>query len=215
MRLYSTLLSANGRKPIILSKLLGKELEYVEINVYQGQGRSPDFLAIQPTGKIPVLVDGQHILSESNAILLYIADKSRPSPYMGTSLGDRYKIYQWLFWESSQWQPILTDLLRQHVGHLLLPALVPKPNNSPKWEDGTLQKQLQYLDNALSSTGFLVGEHLTVADISVVGMMTYFQAMDFPFEKTPHLKRWFDGIQALDAWKETQVSPWKGKESLD
>ena len=72
--LHTTPLSANGRKPLALSHQLGLAPEIRLVNVYRGEGRTPGFLAINPLGKIPVLVEGDLTLAESNAILVYIAE---------------------------------------------------------------------------------------------------------------------------------------------
>lgn len=72
--LYTTPLSANGRKVVALSRHLGLDPEIVEVNVYAGMGRTPEFLGRNPWGKVPTLVDGDLTLWESNAILQYITE---------------------------------------------------------------------------------------------------------------------------------------------
>ena len=72
--LYSTPQSANGRKPLAVCNYLGLAPEVRLVDVYRGQGRAPDYLAIHPLGQVPALVDGELVLWESNAILQYIAD---------------------------------------------------------------------------------------------------------------------------------------------
>jgi|SRR5271157_435630 len=72
--LYTTPLSANGRKVLAVSHHLGLAPEIRLVNVYRGEGRSAKYLAINPSGKIPTLVDGEFTLYESNAILQYLSE---------------------------------------------------------------------------------------------------------------------------------------------
>jgi len=74
LTLYSTALSANGRKVLAVSRYLELEIDVRVVNVYRGEGRAAEYLAINPTGKIPTLVDGDFTLYESNAILQYICE---------------------------------------------------------------------------------------------------------------------------------------------
>ena len=74
LKIYATPLSANGRKVLAVSRHLGLNADIHEVNVYRGEGRTPQYLAINPSGKIPTLIDGEFVLTESNAILLYLAE---------------------------------------------------------------------------------------------------------------------------------------------
>lgn len=74
-KLYTHPHSANGRKVLAIINYLKLKPEIIPINVYTGEGQKSDYLKINPFGKIPTLVDGEFILWESNAIMLYIADK--------------------------------------------------------------------------------------------------------------------------------------------
>jgi glutathione S-transferase len=121
LKIYATPLSANGRKVLAVGRRLGLKPEIYDINVYRGEGLSPKYLAINPSGKIPTLVDGEFVLSESNAILLYLAEAHGANHLWSTDSKQRSRIAQWLFWESAHWQPTLIALLSELVGHRLLP----------------------------------------------------------------------------------------------
>src|SRR5262245_49524252 len=102
MKLYTTAKSANGRKPLALVHLLGlvDRVEIVDVDVYEGAGRAPAYLALNPSGRIPTLVDDAFVLVESNAILTYLAERyggARPTPER------RAEILAWMFWEASAW----------------------------------------------------------------------------------------------------------------
>lgn len=209
LKLYATPLSANGRKTLAVIRHLHIDAEVHSVDVYRGEGRSREYLAINRHGKIPFLVDGEFVLSESNAILLYLAER-----YGGERLwppGDarsRGKIAQWLFWESAHWQPALIALLSPIVGHRLLPEKVPAPQALPEWRSPPAASVLDTLEAACARQAFIAGSELTLADYSIAGMMTYFKATAFPGERFPNICAWYARIEALEAWQFTQSPLW-------
>jgi glutathione S-transferase len=207
--LYSTPLSANGRKVLAVCHQLDLRPEIRLVNVYQGEGRTPGYLAVNPTGKIPTLVDGEFTLSESNAILQYISEAYGDFRLFSRDPKERAGIASWLFWESAHWQPALISVLAPFVGHKLRPEISPAPSDAPDWGDGQLRPLLARLDAQLRGHTFLAGNTLAIADFSVGGMMTYFRAAEFPFADFPDLAAWYERLEALDAWQRTAADPWK------
>jgi glutathione S-transferase len=206
--LYTTPLSANGRKVLVLTQHLGLEPEIRWVNVYRGEGRTPAYLAIHPSGKIPALVDGEFVLWESNAILQYVSEVYGGFRLSSRDPRQRADIARWLFWEAAHWQPALTSVLSAFVGHRLLPDMLPAPAGPPDWADPQLEPLLGLLGAHLANRSFLVGASLSIADLGVAGMMTYFRAAAFPFERFPALAAWFARIESLEAWMDTAVAPW-------
>ena len=207
--LYTTPLSANGRKPLALAHALGLEPEIRLVNVYAGEGRSPAFLAISPLGKIPALVDGDFALLESNAMLVYVAEQYGGSRFWSADPRARAGILRWLFWEASAWQPALSTVLAPCVGHRLLPGVLPAPSAPPDWKDPQLAPLLALLDAELARSAFLCGSELTIADLSVAGMTTYFRFAGFPGADWPNLGSWLARIEALEAWKASSDPLWR------
>lgn len=208
LALYTTPLSANGRKVQAVARHLGLEVDVCLIDVYQGEGQAAEYLAINPSGKIPTLVDDKITSSESNAILVYLAESYGSLQLFSRDPAERATILSWLFWESAQWQPALIPVLAAFVGHKLRPDAVPAPPRQPDWRDPQLDPLLQRLETQLRSRSFLAGAELTLADFSVAGMATYFRTAGFPFAAFPHLEAWYQRIEALDAWRATAVSLW-------
>lgn len=208
LALYTTPLSANGRKVLAVSRQLGLEPRVHPVDVYRGEGRSPEYLAINPSGKIPTLVDAELTLTESNAILLYLADAYRGGDLLGRDPADRARVASWMFWEAAHWQPALTGVLAPAVGHRLRPDALPEPEAPPDWSAGALAPLLERLETALGERAFLTGDAPTLADFSVGGMTTYFRACGFPSAAHPRIAAWLDRLDALDAWRETRVPPW-------
>ena len=207
--LYTTPLSANGRKPLALCHALALEPEIRLVNVYAGEGRSPEFLAINPLGKVPALVDGGFRLVESNALLVYIAEQHGGSRFFAAEPRARAEILRWLFWEASAWQPALSAVLAPCVGHRLAPQHVPAPSAPPDWRSPQLAPLLAHLDAELARRAFLCGSELTIADLSVAGMTTYFRQAGFPAGAWPNLSAWLARIEALEAWKSSSDPLWR------
>jgi glutathione S-transferase len=208
LALYATPLSANGRKVLAAAHHLGLAPEIHLVDVYRGEGRNPEFLAIHPSGKIPVLVEDGFVASESNAILIYLCEAHGENRLWSTEPRARAAIARWLFWEAAHWQPALIGVLAPFVGHALLPDAVPAPVAAPAWDDASLAPLLATLESRLATHSFLAGDALTIADLSVAGMMTYFRAARFPFPEWRHLGDWYARIEALPAWRATETELW-------
>jgi glutathione S-transferase len=208
LTLYSTALSANGRKVLAVSRHLELDIEVRLVNVYRGEGRDAGYLAINPTGKIPTLVDGDLTLYESNAILLYLSEAHAGCRLWSRDPKLRARMARWLFWESAHWQPALAALLSACVGHRLLPNVVAAPATPPDWNAAAFAPLMNVLQATLSASPFLVGDALSIADFAVAGMTTYFAAAGFPFKKYPAFDAWYRRIETLDAWRATREPLW-------
>jgi glutathione S-transferase len=215
LRIYATPLSANGRKVLAVSRQLELHAEVHLIDVYQGEGRTPEYLEINPSGKIPALVDGEFKLFESNAILMYLAEAHGRCRLWSDEAQARSGIAQWLFWESAHWQPILSAVLAEWVGHRLLPQRIARPRAAPDWSSAALQPLLKTLEETLGSRRFLTGPELTIADFSVAGMTTYFKANGFPFQDFPAVSRWYAHLHELDSWRATESPLWAPNSAAD
>jgi glutathione S-transferase len=209
LTLYATPLSANGRKVLAAAHHLGLDAEIRLVNVYRGEGRTPDYLAVNPTGKIPLLVEDGFLLTESNAILQHLAEVHGGFRLSSHDPRDRARIASWLFWEAAHWQPTLIPFLAPLVGHLLLPEAVPAPAGEPDWASAPLQPLLAHLEARLDKRPFLAGDAPTIADFAVGGMTTYFRAAGFPFVAWPRFAAWHARLERLDAWRATAMAPWK------
>jgi glutathione S-transferase len=81
---------------------LGADFETVNVSLIKGEHRSPEFLKINPAGKLPVLVDGDLVLTESIAIVLYLAEKYADKGLIPVDLADRAQFYRWLLFATTE-----------------------------------------------------------------------------------------------------------------
>ena len=205
--LYTTPLSANGRKVLAVSDHLGLEPDVKLVDVYAGEGRSTEYLAIHPLGKIPALVDGRLTVWESNAILQYLVEAHGGNRLWSREAKARAAIARWLYWETSEWQPALVQVLTGFVAREmgLLPEDTPVTLN---WVDPRFRAQAEFLEGHLRGREYLAIDELTIADFSVAAMMMYVRRAFFPFSEFPAIAAWYERIEALDAWRATAVPPW-------
>lgn len=204
--LYTTALSANGRKALAAVRHLALDLEVVEVNVYRGEGQSAAYRALNPLGKIPTLVDGDFVLWESNAILAYLSDAYGGGALLGKTARERADVLRWMFWEGSHWQPALIRVLAPRVGQVLFST--PGEPVTPPWDDAELGVSLRLLGSVLQSRRFVCGDEISAADFAVAGMTTYFGAAGFPEEAHPSIAAWLRRMDDLPAWASTAVAPW-------
>ena len=207
--LYTSNLSANGRKVLAVSQHLGLMPEVNEVNVYEGEGSAETYRTLNPFGKIPTLVHDDFVLWESNAIIQYIDDAFGESRLSGDTPRARADVARWLFWEAAHWQPAITTVLAAHVGHVLLPQYVPVPTQTPEWDYDGFLPLIHVLEAHLADRTYLVDNTLTLADFSVAAMMTYFQVGQFPFIRYPAVTRWYESLSSLAAWQQTAVKLWQ------
>jgi len=199
--LYTTPISANGRKVLAAVHHLGLEPEIRLINVYKGEGRSPAYLAINPSGKIPTLVDGDLTLWESNAILQYLSEAHGDYRLWSREPKRRADIARWLYWEASQWQPSFVPILSDFVKHAFLLQGPAADNPQVDWGNAQFQAVAKLLDGHLSGRAFIAGDELTLADFSVGAMMMYVRPAGFPFDVFPNIGAWFDRFERVPAWQ--------------
>lgn len=211
--LYTTARSANGRKPLVVSRHLGLDPErllVVEVDVYRGEGRSPEYLAINPWGKIPTLVDGDLTLWESNAIAQYLSEAYGDWRLSARDPRVRADIARWLFWEASRWQPALVPLLTDHVGLLLRGRIEEAEAVEVAWSDPGFRTLASFLDRHLTKRETLVGDELTLADVCVGAMLMYVRRTRFPFAELPALAAWYERLASIEAWQATAIAPFEG-----
>src|SRR4249920_1595960 len=165
MKLYFDPVTVNCRKIVAGLNLLGMEYEPVKVDYFTQGQKKPEYLAINPNGSLPTLVDGDFVLWESNAILQYAADKGNKSAYYPTDLRTRADINRWLLWEANQWFPACYVYL---VENLVKPLLKAKLDaavleaNAPKFH-----LLAGILEERLGKQPWIAGRTVTIADIAI------------------------------------------------
>lgn len=191
MRLYTYVGSANGYKIELLLALLGRPYERVEVGIFAGESRTPEFLAKNPAGRIPVLEldDGTH-LPESNAILWHLA---RDTDFMPRTVGQQDRALAWLMFEQSEVEPVIGSA-RFWIQTGRDRARSDELARRLAWGKQTLE----LLDRELKDRAFLVGDRVSVADLAIYAYTHLAPEIDLPLGT--HLAAWCDRIAKLPGY---------------
>jgi glutathione S-transferase len=206
MKLYGFPPSPNTWKVRAVAAHLGLPLEFEFVDLTKGQSRTPEYLALNPTGRTPVLVDGDFTLWESTAIMQNLASRKRNSLWPDDAR-KRADIMRWQSWQLAHWGNEACD-------PLLFERLVKKLLNLGPPDDAAVAKGLEcfnrearVLDAHIAKQPYLVGREVTLADFSVAAPLFHAQAAEMPLAPYRHVQDWFGRIAALPAWRETAPQP--------
>jgi glutathione S-transferase len=139
---------------------LGVDFDAISVNLAAGEHRRPEFLKLNPTGKIPVLIDGDLVLSESVAIVKYLAEKYPDRGLLPTSLQDRAEVDRWLLFTATELEQPLWRITRHR-------SLYPVNDRSPAdvaLASREFKEMAAIAEQRLRDRQFVVGDRVTVAD---------------------------------------------------
>ena len=161
LRLYDNHLSGNGYKPRLLLAHLGRTYERVEVDSLKGETRTPEFLARNPNGRIPVLeLDDGTCLAESNAILFYLAEGS---PFLPADRLGRALALQWMFFEQYSHEPYIA-VARHWIQHLEMTES--QRAQLPDRQEGG-RAALAVMERHLGESDWFGGDAMCIADLAL------------------------------------------------
>lgn len=204
MKLYHFPLSPNARRVQLTALQLGVKFDEDQVlDITKGEHKTADFMAINPNGMIPAMVEGNLKLWESRGIIQYLASKKPGSGLLGKDETARADVTRWLCWDAGHLAPQVFTLVFENMLKGLL-GLGEPDQAAVKQASEQLKRFLGVLDACLKGKQYLVGDSLTIADLSVAATLTCWNELKFSISEFPNLKAWFGRIMALDAWKKTQ-----------
>jgi glutathione S-transferase len=207
VKLYTFPPSPNARKvAAVVAHLQLKDIEHALIRLQKGEHRHPDYLAINPMGKVPALRDGDLLLWESNAICQYLADRAGDASFFPADPKSRASIARWLFWEAGTWSPVIDVFTHENVRKPMLAIGTPDPIRLADAEE-RFRPLGKLLNDQLAKRAFLLGDRVTLADFVVGGAATYVDRGRIPINDHPHVKDWWDRLNAMNAWSGTMPGP--------
>lgn len=193
--------SSNARKVVMLDRHLDWGAELRCVDLFRGEQRSPEYLAIDPNGKVPVLVDGEFILSESRAILEYMARSKERHDLVGRSVQGAARVHQWLYWSASKFAPLISRLSFERTLKRALGLGEP----DERVIEHTLRELVaaaSILDARLDGRDFVSGDVMTIADISLAMEATNTPLSKFGFSEWPHISAWLERMKGQPGWLE-------------
>jgi glutathione S-transferase len=187
---------------VALKNHLALDCEIKTIDLGRGDQLTPEYLALNPNKKMPTLEDGEFVLWESNAILFYMAAKRPESGLWPSDLRGQADVLRWLAWESAHWDAESCGMIAFEKGSKMVLGLgAPDPAFIERGEQNFL-RFAAVLDNHLKGRAWLVGEGLTIADLSIGAVVPSAARLQLPLERFPEISRWYEGLSALAAWRD-------------
>ncbi|MBM3570591.1 MAG: glutathione S-transferase family protein [Alphaproteobacteria bacterium] len=162
-----------------------------------GGAQKPEYLKLNPGGKFPTLVDKGFVLWESNAILVYLAEKT--VRLMPTDIHGRADVLRWLFWEAAHFGPAALNLTN---------ATMSRKHFAPEEALAQLTKAFRHeaglLDDHLHKRQFILDKTLTIADFALASNLIYARQAGLPMTDLHSLSGWLARMSALPAWQDTE-----------
>ncbi len=185
--------STNGHKVAIALEELGIPYEAHTVNVFAGEGQTPEFLALNPAGKIPVIRDREAdiVLTESAAILLYLADQR--GQLVPASGRERTRAIELLFLQASLQGPMFGQRM---FYSLFADEVVPHAIRRYEQQGQIVEK---LVDGLLADAPFLLGDAYSIVDIAFFAWFHAAREAGFTFDEHANLRRWFERVAARPA----------------
>jgi glutathione S-transferase len=162
--------------------------KHVPYDYLKGETKTPEFLAINPAGKVPALTDGDVVMTESLGMNLYIAHTYGAGKLWPDTKAGRAKCIQWTLWAATELEP-------SAAGRLIQLILTPEPNRDMKAVEAYAEKSkaaLKTLEIALTRSPYLAGETFSVADLNVSAVTEYLQRTNMDLSPWPAVVKWLE-----------------------
>ena len=182
--------SGNCHKVRLLLEQLGTRYDWVEVNSAEGQTRTPEFLALNPNGKVPLVqrADGR-VLVESNAILFWLAEGT---PYLPSDGWQRAQALSWMFFEQYSHEPYIA--VARFIS-IWTPADSPRRAELPRLRERG-HDALAVMEHHLQDNAWFTGTDYGVADIALFAYTAVAEDGGIGLSSYPAIQRWLQAVQA-------------------
>jgi glutathione S-transferase len=200
MRLYHHPFSFNARRAVMTALHLEVPVELVVVDLAKNEHLTPQFMAMNPNHKVPVLEDGDFYLWESHAIMQYLADKTPGQRLYPADARSRADVNRWLFWSAQHFSAACGILNFENAvkGMIGLGAADPAQVQRGEQQFTDLARTL---DAQLAGRPCICGTDLTLADLAIAAPLGDARQGRFPLEPYGHIHRWLGEVSSLDCWK--------------
>ena len=193
LTIYGTARSRAARCVWVLNEL-GIEYEHIALDHVTGENKTLEYLALNASGKVPTLVDGDVVMSESLAINLYLARKY-DNGLWPSSEADRARAEQWTLWAATEAEPHTVTIA---IERIFKPEDMRNEAKARAAEEA-LVPSLTYIDAYLKHRDFLVGDQFGIADLNVACVLASLLVAKVDLKPYPDLARWLTKTTTRDA----------------
>ncbi|MEB4591350.1 glutathione S-transferase family protein [Candidatus Thiothrix sp. Deng01] len=196
LKLYSAPLSGNAYKIRLLLAMLGLDYELINVDLRAGENLTAEFLRLNPRGQVPVLVDGDTVIWDSLAILVYLARRYGDGEWLPTDIPGETQVMQWLAVSENE---LLYGLARARAV-----VLLKRPFNleqcQAEGKAGLAVMEAHFAENAWLAAG-----KPTVADIACYPYVMLAPMGEISLEPYPNVRQWLTRVEALPGWVTMEV----------
>jgi len=204
MKLHVNPLSSNSRRVLAVTAYLGLKPDIKVLDFGKGDHRSQNFLALNPNGAVPVLELNDRVLTESRAIIHYLASLKPEARLVPTDPLEQVEVLRWQFWDAAHFSPPHGTLFFQRV---LQPLMGGEPDEGRVRDaEAQIERYSKVLDNYLGGKTWLVGRSITVADFTIAASLAQGLDAGANLDRFGNVKSWYAHIAELDAWQSTAAS---------
>lgn len=196
---YNHSLSPFAKRVRVLAAELSLPLRPIDVDFAKGENRAPGFLAMNPNGKVPVVVkDGRH-LWESAAILYELACEKPGAGLVPGALAERADMLRWMFWSATHFEPLGRGIVFEV---LVKPRLMKQSPDMERVEEymRELARHAEVLDRHLKGRAWILGDRFSIADIALGTIIETARRVRFSLEPYVEIARWFGGLAARESW---------------
>jgi len=195
IKLYCFGESGNAYKAALALELAGMDWDAVFVDFFKGETRSPDYHTMNPMGEAPVMIDGDVTMTQSGVMQQYIIEKT--GKLGGETAADAREILRWQFWDNHKMssQAGMTRFLMN-----FLPE-DKRPQEVIAFMQGRLKAAYRVLESELATRDWLVGNAISMADISCCGYLFYPEPFGFNRADWPNIDAWLTRISETPGWK--------------
>ena len=187
MTIYGDSISGNCLKVKFVADRQGLPYDWVEVSVLKSETRTPEFLAMNPAGQVPVVrFADSGVLAQSNAIILHLAQNTDLIP---ADPFERALMYQWLFWEQYSHETAIA-VLRFQKFYLKKPDSEIDPNLRPR-----CLRVLGLMDEHLKGRSHFVGKQLSLADVALVAYTRFAHQAGLDLAQYPQVAAWMRRVE--------------------
>jgi glutathione S-transferase len=197
MKLHTSPLSPSGKRVRILTHELDFALDVVPVDFTKGENRSPEYLAINPMGKVPTLVDGDLVLWESAAILVHVA-KTAGGELWPKGLRDESDALRWLFFGACHLDPYFTTLVVERL--IKGRRGEQEDETATRYAEGALTRFVAILEHQLATRPYVTGT-FGVVDVALGCTIELAPLVRFDLAPAPHVRAWLERLHARASWK--------------
>jgi len=199
MKYYADPGSGSCRRVTAVIEHLGIKVDEVFIDLLAGEEQAPEFIKINPNSMVPALVDGDIVLWEAAAIMIYLCEQTGDNELWPQDT-DRYDVLRWMFWAAEHF--------RQPAPMYFEERLVAKLMNRPVDEgriaeaDRRLSQYAPVLDTHLKDRNYVIGNHVTLADLDLAAPLSQMSRTGVPYHNYPNIMRWYQRLnEEVPAWR--------------